>query len=345
MEFEVRPVAGAAPLSTERPTVPLPEGRTPRRRRAPRMTGTPTLAYLPAGTEVLPPEATAEPGGDRGDVGAGPLVIQRTVSATVTVTRPALADQLLPTYNPPARDGAGPGTAFDAPRGTALAIPPLPPPRLEVTKQEPPKRLDDRLFMLKRPSSPQAASYRSLRHRIAERGDPRTILVTSAAREEGRSACAANLALALAEVKRFRVLLLEADPRRPSLAQMFGLAPAICLLDQVAQPVSAEEAGCYKVHEIEGTGLHVATLKPESAGRALDGPAFRAAIERLRRAYDYVIIDAPNVLDGAEINLIEDAAEAVVLAARTRRSKGRQMTAAIEQLAPANLLGIVLTDG
>ena len=80
---------------------------------------------------------------------------------------------------------------------------------------------------------PQAAAIRSLRHRLVEKGDPRVVLVTSAARKEGKTFCAANLALALAEIRRSRVLLLEANVYHPSLASLFGLRQVPCFLEQL----------------------------------------------------------------------------------------------------------------
>jgi Mrp family chromosome partitioning ATPase len=343
---------GAEPIGG--PDGPVPAGdamdQDSAGRKRVRRTNAPTLAYLPTPADVLQRRNGLDVQG-KGKIdpaktllGMVPVVtVSRSVSAKVTINRnPDPAPNPVPSsYSPPPQ---GQLVRAGAP-GELQTLPVLPPPKINVERHALQARVDGRLILLTKPDSPQAACFRSLRHRVAERGDPRCILVTSASRGEGRTTCAANLALALAELRRYRVLLVEADPRRPSLASLFGLSPGTCFLDQLGG-TRLEGDGVFDVVELEGRGLHVAALNPKSAaGRALDGPAFRTAVERLRRAYDYVVIDAPSVLSGPEVNLIEDAAQAIVLAARARQTRGRSLRTAIEQLTPSNLLGVVLLDG
>jgi Mrp family chromosome partitioning ATPase len=184
-----------------------------------------------------------------------------------------------------------------------------------------------------------------LRYRLKERGEPRTVVVTAAGAEEGKTTCAVNLAIALGECGRARVLLLEANLRTPALAQIFGFSPPICFRDQLVrhreQPLEP-----WSVVEVLGPSLHVAAVRPAAEPHALlDAPAFAIAIERLRLAeYDYIVIDTPPVLGSADVNLIADSADAIVLAARARWSSGRNVRRAIEQLSPARVLGVALLD-
>ncbi|MEZ4366436.1 MAG: hypothetical protein R2939_09135 [Kofleriaceae bacterium] len=67
----------------------------------------------------------------------------------------------------------------------------------------------------------------------------------------------------------------------------------------------------------------------------LDAPAFAIAMDRLRLAgYDHIVVDTPPVLGGAEVNLIQDAVDGVVLALRARTSTARDLRRAVEQLSP-----------
>ncbi len=330
----------SAPDDDSEATYLPPDGkRTGKKRLVRRSTGSQTLAYLPLPKDgATPPPELPEGVSSRATMQGMVPVVTVSRSTTVTVSR-GTADPgaLTPQYPPP------PLVPADRAE-TALAIPALAPPKVNVSKHALEGRVDQRLVLLTRPDSAQAASFRSLRHRVAERGDPRCILVTSANAGEGRTTCAANLALALAEVRRYRVLLVEADARTPSLADVFGVQPESCLLDQIVDKSDAGES-VFHVTEIEGRGLHVAVMDPKSKGKSVDGPAFRTAVERLRRAYDYVVIDAPSVLAGPEVNLIEDSAQAIVVATRSKKSRGKELQSAIEQLAPSNLLGVVLLDG
>ena len=204
---------------------------------------------------------------------------------------------------------------------------------------------DERLILLRDPDSARAASFRVLRHRLQERGDPRVIAVTSARAREGKTTCAVNLALALGECGRARVLLVEANLRAPSLAPLFGFMPPECFSTQLARHKEKPE-DAWSVVEVYSPSLHVLAVKPDGDARPLlDGPAFRIAIEMLAQAgYDYIVIDTPPVLGAADVNLIEDSADGVLFVALSGSTPATALRQAIEQLQPAKLLGITLLD-
>ena len=214
-----------------------------------------------------------------------------------------------------------------------------------VSSHKRPAEVDSRLILLTEPDSPRAATFRVLRHRLTERGDPRVIAVTSAGPREGKTTCAVNLALALGECGRARVLLVEANLRTPELAQLFGFMPPECFGDQLERH-RERPLEPWTVVEVYEPWLHVAAVKPQTGGRPLlDAPAFAIAMERLRLAgYDYIVLDTPPVLGSADVNLIEDAADGVLMVTWARKSMARPLRRAIEQLQPARLLGLVLLD-
>ncbi|HEX4459210.1 MAG TPA: CpsD/CapB family tyrosine-protein kinase [Polyangia bacterium] len=214
-----------------------------------------------------------------------------------------------------------------------------------VATHKPPADPDARLILVREPDSARAASFRVMRHRLAERGDPRVIAVTSAGPREGKTTCAANLALALGECNRARVLLIEANFRTPALAALFGFLPPECFSVQL-QRHKENPQGAWSVVEILSPSLHVLAVKPESESRPLlDGPAFALAIDMLRHAgYDYIVIDTPPVIGVADVNLVEDAADGVLFTAWSRSTSARKLTQAVEQLSPAKLLGLALIN-
>ena len=230
---------------------------------------------------------------------------------------------------------------------SSLAVPPPSPvtaptietwaPELAITPGDP------RLVLLEDPDSVRAACFRVLRHRLAQRGDPRVIVVSSAERREGKTTCAVNLALALAEGGHARVALIEANVRTPSLAAMFGFRPQPCFATQVLlhrdEPREPWEAAVITAH------LHLMAMRQADAPRPiLDGPSLGAALTTLRRAYDYLVVDTPPVLGSADVNLLEDAADGVLLVARSGRSTSRALRRAMEQLSPDRILGLALLD-
>jgi Mrp family chromosome partitioning ATPase len=207
-----------------------------------------------------------------------------------------------------------------------------------------PPVLDERLELLREPTSDRAAAYRVLAHRLLDRHDARVVAVASPNRGEGKTSCAVNVAFAMAEKGR-KVLLVEACVHTPALAGLFGFQPPWCFSQQLLahrqQPLLA-----WSVAEILGWSVHVAAVHPETPEPPLlDAVAFEIATERLRLAgYDVIVIDAPSVLGGIEANLVQDAADGTLLVARKRRTRGRHVRRAVEQLTPGTLFGLALME-
>jgi Mrp family chromosome partitioning ATPase len=138
--------------------------------------------------------------------------------------------------------------------------------------------------MLIDPDSERAAAFRVLRHHLLELGRPQVVIVSSAQAGEGKTTTAMNLALALAECGRAKVLLAETHVRRPQLANAFRLVPPWCFAEQLAahrnQPMLP-----WSLVEIPQLWLHVAAINPRiEKTQLLDAPAFAIAMERLRLA-------------------------------------------------------------
>jgi Mrp family chromosome partitioning ATPase len=209
-----------------------------------------------------------------------------------------------------------------------------------------PAKVDPRLALVREASSPsaRAVAFRELRHRIVERGDPRSLLVTSANDGEGKSTCAVNLAFALAESGRWRVLLVDVNVRKPAVAALLGLRPPACFLDQLAghrQEVNAPWA----VVDLQPIGLHVLAIDPgQGELRALHGPTFTAAMDRLCAAYDYLVLDGGAILKGAETAIIADSVDGLVFVAHAQRTRARQARKALALFSAADIVGTVLVD-
>jgi len=209
----------------------------------------------------------------------------------------------------------------------------------ETLKATHPGAAQDSLVVLGAPGSAAAEQYRVLYQRLlqlASRRPLRVVAVTSAARREGRTTTAANLALTAAQDGR-TALLVEADLRRPSLAGLFGLAP---------------RAGLAEV--LDGTaelGQAIARVGPLAilcAGEARDleitrRPRAAAVVEQLRAAYDLVVLDAPPALAFADGDRLAAAADAALLVVRAGSTPRQVVRLALESLGD-RAAGIVLND-
>jgi Mrp family chromosome partitioning ATPase len=311
--------------------------------------GLPPVTVLPGKRRETPPENEGA-GGDRAGLTALPGVEPARVLSRETVLMGAA---------PKPEGGDRPQALVVSPRvrvENAAVVPAMPPPRggkarpsvpaaeIQSSRHSVPSERKWPLVLLNPKLLPQAASIRSLRHRLAERGEPRVVAITSAARREGKTFCAVNLALSLAEVRRSRVLLLEANPYQPALAGIFGLTKHVCFFDQL-EAHKKDFLAPWKVTELSTYDLHLLAVEPKSSKlRALEGGTFAHCLDSLRGAYDYIVIDSPSVSAGPDIPLLEDAVDGLVFVTRADRSRAKTLRYALEQVSPQDLLGVVLLD-
>jgi Mrp family chromosome partitioning ATPase len=243
------------------------------------------------------------------------------------------------------KNGQGPtGLAlWSPPVSTAITTRAWPSKVFVLDEVELPARADARLVMLREPESERARSYRLLQHRLLARSDPRVIVVTSAEPGEGKTTVAVNLALALADETMARILLVEANLRRPALAKLFCFEPGESFVGRMAE--HREVVPPYSVAAILGTRLQIAALPSSVAPDArLDRLLLGEAIGDLRDAYDYIVIDAASVLESADTDVVAECADGVIVAARSRKSRKNALRRAVRELSPATVFGTVLLD-
>ncbi len=230
---------------------------------------------------------------------------------------------------------------------TPKPVPSGPPPEIGLTQHALPsdEPYDPRLSLVIDPDSERAAAFRVLRHHLLELGRPQVIIVSSPQQGEGKTTAAPNLALALAECGRSKVLLAETHVRRPQLANAFKLVPPWCFAEQLAAHRHQPRLP-WSLVEIPQLWLHVAAINPRiEKTQLLDAPAFTIAMERLRLGgYEHIVIDAPPVLGSADVNLMADSADAVVFALRARQSNTRDVRRAIDQIGANKVAGTVIIE-
>jgi polysaccharide biosynthesis transport protein len=193
-----------------------------------------------------------------------------------------------------------------------------------------------------------AASLRVIRHRLELRRAEGewTVGVTSARDGEGKSTFAAQLALVLGESQRARVLLVEASMHRPSIARLFGF----CVPEGMgfSTQLAKRMRGVFEPWSVLALGpaLHALVENEAESGfpETLHSTHFRSAIERLGRAYDWIVVDSASVLGGGDANVVEEVVDGMVVVARSRASKGRDLRAVVKQLGDRKTLGVVLWD-
>jgi capsular exopolysaccharide synthesis family protein len=151
------------------------------------------------------------------------------------------------------------------------------------------------------PRSQLAESFRIVRSAVRQQcpdGDPRSLVVTSALPEEGKSMVSINIALAAAQAGS-RVLLVDADLRKPRLHAAFGVPNDIGLAD-LLRAETLPAALPVQVGRVPNLSLLTSGKPPPNPAELLDSRAFREFLRRAREQYDLVIFDAPpglNLID------------------------------------------------
>jgi non-specific protein-tyrosine kinase len=193
--------------------------------------------------------------------------------------------------------------------------------------------------------SPIAEAYRMVRTNLefARSGRPnQTMLITSSSPGEGKSTTAANLALILAQTGR-RVVLVDADLRRPSLHRLFD-APntsGLSTLFVMDQPVVA---GLLRLTPVENLQLLPSGPLPPNPAELLSSRRMDQIIELLKEQADLVIFDSPPLLGVADASALAGRLDGAILVVDSGRTRAGALAHAAEVLgrAQANLWGVVL---
>jgi capsular exopolysaccharide synthesis family protein len=208
-----------------------------------------------------------------------------------------------------------------------------------------PGRLDAHLVAAAAPSSLAAEQYRSLRARIrrAEAGRAiKSILITSPAKGDGKSLTAANLALTMAQEFQQRVLLLDADLRRPVQHQLFGITVASGLADVLMGAAELEHA-LVSLPEHNLTVLP-AGVPPNHPTELLGSAGMRRTLDVLRGRFDKILIDMPPVAPLADAHVVAPMIDGVIMVVRAGVTPRPAIERALAGLDLLKVLGLVLND-
>ncbi|HQZ69721.1 MAG: CpsD/CapB family tyrosine-protein kinase [Anaerolineae bacterium] len=202
------------------------------------------------------------------------------------------------------------------------------------------------IITLTDPRSPVSEAYRSLRANLAfARPDEplHTLLVTSPAPDADKAEVAANLAVVSAQADQ-RVILVDADLRRPAQHERFGLENTRGLTDALV----ADLPGGPPLQPTAVPGLFILTSGPlpPNPAELLASRRMRALLTDLAARADLVIIDAPPLVAVSDAAVLAQQVDGVLLVLAAGRSRRDHAVQAKETLAKvgATLLGVVLTE-
>jgi protein-tyrosine kinase len=176
-------------------------------------------------------------------------------------------------------------------------------------------------------------------HHAQKQSGARSVMVTSALPAEGKTLTATNLALTLSQSYQRRVLLIDADLRRPRMREIFGLPPTEGLTDSLAVP----REGKLPVHQISPT-LWVLT-----SGRVLPdpmsllvSPAMKQLIDDATDSFDWVVVDTPPIAILPDANLLASMIDTTLLVVSAKATPYPMVQRAAQAVGTNRILGVVL---
>lgn len=178
---------------------------------------------------------------------------------------------------------------------------------------------------------------------LAEGRGPKVVVVTSASPEEGKSTVATSLAVLLTETSS-RVLLVDADLRRPSCHLAFGAKNDTGLADFLA--VGDVSAAAPDTRPVRGLRVITAGSPRANSSALLGSPAMAELLKIARENCDWIVIDSPPALVLPDASILANLADGVLFVSRADMTRKRDLMAAVDHVRGmrGNILGVVLND-
>lgn len=203
------------------------------------------------------------------------------------------------------------------------------------------------LVMFHEPAGFRAEQVRALRNKLQAMnpdGEPKTLVIASAGRGDGKTVTAVNLAMALAELERHEVALVDGDLRHPGIERCLSLNPGPGLSDVLTGQVPLDRAlrpAGFRQLSVLGAGTRVT-----NPAEVLGGSRIEELFARLKERFRYVVIDSPPALPFTDAGVLAARADGTLLILRLEHTTRHHAKDALRNLQDlgANVLGTFVVE-
>jgi len=209
--------------------------------------------------------------------------------------------------------------------------------------------VDDHLVSLVAPAAFEAEQYRALRHTVEQlhkARDLRIVAVSSPGVGDGKTTTAINLAGALAQASEARVLVVDADLRRPSVARLLALGGSHGpgLVNAILDPTLSLERVARACPPFN-LSVIPAGQAPPSPYEVLKSPRLGELLEEARLRYDYVVLDAPPLCPVQDCRVIANWVDGFLLVVAAHHTPRRLVEEALNVVERSKMIGLVFNGG
>ena len=203
---------------------------------------------------------------------------------------------------------------------------------------------ESRIIFHTAPGTPGADRIRYLRmhlRNMREAKGLKSVLITSPVAHDGKTTLALNLASALAEEGKFRVLVVEADLHHAPLAQRLGLTPRteglVDCLERDADPLSV-------IRRLDPLGWYLlpAGEVRKNPAELLQTAAYASVVKVLSGLFDWIVIDSPPVIAVSDALFLRQHSDATLLVIRAGHTPQSAVDESVRQLGRQNIAAVVL---
>jgi len=167
----------------------------------------------------------------------------------------------------------------------------------------------------------------------------KSLLITSAVPEEGKTLTSVNLSLILSESYRRKVLLIDADLRRPSISGLANLDIADGLSESL---IARDERKVSLIQLSESLSLLPAGRPQKDPLSAISSPRMSRLVEEAAGQFDWVIVDTPPLSAAADAGLLAQLVDGVLMVIRADRTPQKLIDHAINAIGKERILGVIL---
>jgi non-specific protein-tyrosine kinase len=206
------------------------------------------------------------------------------------------------------------------------------------------KGRESNIFVAQHPRSPISEAFRSLRTSLEfySVDSPLEILIiTSSGPEEGKTTVASNLSVILASGNK-KVLLLDADLRRPNIHKLFGVSNRVGLSDLLRGKLDYADV-IQTFDDIENLSIITSGSLPPNPAELIASKKMNSIIDDLKTQYDMLIIDTPPAIV-TDSQILASKADGVIYVLRPGKTRSVTAQTPLEEFhrVGANMIGVVM---